>query len=62
MPGTTADDVIGPQLSAEVLDSDETYFAQGGFLPGEMLRFWEAFRRPRPTAAAACSAWATSAS
>jgi MEDS: MEthanogen/methylotroph, DcmR Sensory domain len=25
----------------EVLDSDETYFARGGFLPEEMLRFWE---------------------
>jgi hypothetical protein len=25
----------------EVLASDETYFAGGGFLPDEMLRFWE---------------------
>jgi MEDS: MEthanogen/methylotroph, DcmR Sensory domain len=25
----------------EVLDSDETYFAKGGFLPEEMLKFWE---------------------
>ncbi|MBI4939889.1 MAG: MEDS domain-containing protein [Actinobacteria bacterium] len=25
----------------EVLGSDETYFARGGFLPEEMLRFWE---------------------
>ena len=32
----------------EVLDSDETYFARGGFLPEEMLSFWEA----RATAAA----------
>lgn len=25
----------------EVLDSDQTYFARGGFLPDEMLKFWE---------------------
>lgn len=29
----------------EVLDSDETYFATGGFLPEQMLQFWEAKSR-----------------
>lgn len=30
----------------EVLDSDETYFAGGDFLPEEMLRFWESKAGP----------------
>lgn len=49
----TPDDVLrrlGAELDAqtyvedrqlEVLDSDETYFSTGGFLPDQMLQFWE---------------------
>ena len=32
----------------EVLDSDGTYLAGGGFLPERMLRFWEAKARQSP--------------
>jgi hypothetical protein len=34
----------------EVLDSDRTYLAGGGFLPERMLRFWEAKARQSPCA------------
>lgn len=33
----------------DVLDSDETYFAQAEFLPREMLRFWEAKAAASPS-------------
>jgi len=39
---------VGPYVSVsqlEVLDSDGTYLAGGGFLPERMLRFWEAKAR-----------------
>ena len=32
----------------EVLDSDGTYLADGGFLPARMLQFWEAKARQSP--------------
>ena len=38
--------VAGSQL--EVLDSDSTYLAGGGFLPERMLRFWEGRARQVP--------------
>jgi hypothetical protein len=39
--------VAGRQL--EVLDSDGTYLAHGGFLPERMLKFWEAKARQGPS-------------
>ena len=42
---------VGPYVSGsqlEVLDSDGTYLADGGFLPERMLRFWEAKARQSP--------------
>lgn len=42
---------VGPYMSAsqlEVLDSESTYLAGGGFLPGRMLKFWEAKARQGP--------------
>jgi hypothetical protein len=41
----------GPYVSVsqlEVLDSESTYLADGGFLPGRMLQFWEARARQGP--------------
>ncbi|MHB1594716.1 MAG: MEDS domain-containing protein [Streptosporangiaceae bacterium] len=38
--------VAGSQL--EVLDSDSTYLAGGGFLPERMLQFWEGRARQSP--------------
>ena len=45
---------VEPYVSAsqlEVLDSDGTYLAGGGFLPERMLQFWEAKARQSPCAA-----------
>jgi hypothetical protein len=42
---------VGPYVSGhqlEVLDSDGTYLAGGGFLPERMLKFWEAKARQGP--------------
>jgi hypothetical protein len=42
---------VGPYVSVsqlEVLDSDGTYLADGGFLPARMLQFWEAKARQSP--------------
>lgn len=42
---------VEPFVSArqlEVLDSESTYLADGGFLPGRMLEFWEAKARQVP--------------
>ena len=42
---------VDPYLSVrqlEVLDSDSTYLADGGFLPERMLKFWEAKARQSP--------------
>lgn len=39
-------DVHLAQGRLEVLGSEETYFARGGFLPEEMLRFWESKAGP----------------
>jgi hypothetical protein len=44
---------VGPFVSVsqlEVLDSYETYLADGGFLPERMLEFWEAKARQSPRA------------
>ena len=44
---------VDPYVSVcqlEVLDSDGTYLADGGFLPERMLRFWEAKARQSPGA------------
>jgi hypothetical protein len=46
--------VAGSQL--EVLDSDSTYLAGGGFLPERMLQFWEGRARQSPAPAGAAFA------
>jgi hypothetical protein len=42
---------VQPYMSVrrlEVLDSESTYLAEGGFLPGRMLEFWEGKARQAP--------------
>jgi len=50
--GTLAEQLaVEPFVSVrqlEVLDSESTYLADGGFLPGRMLEFWEAKARQAP--------------